>query len=89
MKHPEDCSHHLLFLYYPFRNEDQLFSVNTQSYEENLYEPGVFEEVNSNKPLIKPFSDIVDQAFEQFISSTINLSTNSYAQQENENIHRE
>lgn len=73
----------MLFLYYPFRNEEHLFSENSHSYIEKLNEPGVINIVNQNRCLIEPFSELVQQAFEQFLNNQLDLAANASAQQEN------
>ena len=35
-KYPEKYAHHLLFMFYPFRNEQDLQSVNSGTYSEKL-----------------------------------------------------
>ena len=81
-KHPEEFAHHLLMLYMPFRNEDELLSENN-SYIEKLNEPGVLNIINRNRLLIHPYSDLVDEALVRFRNDmTINL--NDFEQQEND-----
>ena len=85
IKRPEDYAHHLLFLYYPFRSEDELVSQNSQTYIEKLQEPGVIDVINTNKTLIEPFSEIVDEAFEQFLNTNVSVP-DAYSQQENAEV---
>ena len=42
-KFPKKYAHHLLFMFYPFRNEQRLISDNSGTYSEKLQEPGVIE----------------------------------------------
>ena len=84
-KHPEDYAHHLLFMFYPFREETELLSVDTKSHVGKLNEPGVLDVVNRNKQIIEPFSELVHDAFQNFIHDHVNeTSFDPYAQQENE-----
>ena len=85
-KSPEDYAHHLLFLFYPFRKEEQLMSDISQSYVEKLNEAGVIDIVNRNRQNIEPFSEMVHQAFEQFLNNQNTLQSNSFELQENEEV---
>lgn len=58
-----------MFLYYPFHTEEELLAPNFQNYVGKLQEPGTIDIVNTNKVLIEPFSEVVDQAFEQFLNN--------------------
>ena len=84
VKHPEDYAHLLLFLYYPFRSEND-FLVNSETYVEKLHEPCILDIINRNKTLIEPFSEIVDQAFEQFLNTNLS-APDAFSQQENEEV---
>ena len=81
-KNPEMYAHHLLFMFYPFRNEEQLLSENG-SYIEKLNEPGVLTIVNRNKQIIEPFADIVQEAYENFLNEQRDLPFDPSGQQEN------
>ena len=58
--YPEEYAHHMLFLFYPFRNENELFSEN--SYRQKLAEPEVIITVNENKKIFEPSSDEINSA---------------------------
>ena len=45
---PEEYAHHMLFMYYPFRDEKELLSGNPPTYASKLSEPGVIDLVNQN-----------------------------------------
>ena len=60
---PEEYAHHMLFMYYPFRNEKELLSRNPPTYVSKLSKNGVIEVVNQNYSLAEPFATIVDDAF--------------------------
>ena len=59
----------MLFLFYPFRKEEDLLSENG-SYVEKLSEPGVTNIIVMNQQRIEPFAEGVDEACETFLSST-------------------
>lgn len=40
--------HHMLFMYYPFRNEGELLSENPSTHADKIVEPDVIEVVNQN-----------------------------------------
>ena len=45
--HPEDYEHHMLFMYFPFRDENELRYSN--SYNEKLNLPDVLKTVNLSR----------------------------------------
>ena len=63
---PEEYAHHMLFMYYPFRNENELKSGNPPTYNNKLRESNVISFVNQNCARVKPFVNIVDNAFERY-----------------------
>ncbi|XP_066910247.1 uncharacterized protein [Clytia hemisphaerica] len=87
-KHPEDYAHHLLMLYYPFRNENELLSQEHNSYTQKLFEPGVVEMIERNRALIQPYSGLVDDALVRF-RTDITLNMNDFEQQENDETNAE
>ena len=84
-KYPEKYAHHLLFMFYPFRNEQDLKSNITGTYSEKLREPGVIDIINTNKQIFEPCGDL-------FESALLNLRTNlpcnqdSFANQEYDEV---
>ena len=60
-KKPEHYAHHLLFMFFPFRNENEL-KDESGTYTEKLFLPEVLEEINKNKEHFEPFGDVVDEA---------------------------
>ena len=84
-KFPEKYAHHLLFMFYPFRNEHGLKSDNTGTYAEKLQEPGIIDIVNRNKQVFEPYGDLVESAL---LNMRTNLARNqdSYANQENDQV---
>jgi len=65
LKKPEAYAHHLLFLYYPFRKEEEL-KGEFGTYGEKLTDPDVIECIRTNQRICEPFGEIVDDAFENF-----------------------
>ena len=62
-KHIEKYAHHLLFSFYPFRDEEQLKSPPfIGSYVMKLQEPGVMDIINRNRSVMEPFSETVEEA---------------------------
>ena len=82
---PEERAHHMLFMYYPFRNEKELLSGDAPTYVSKLSEPGVIEVVNQNHSLVEPFAAIVDDAFLR-ISCDTDSNMDPYGQQENDEV---
>ena len=85
MKDPEGYANHLLFMFYPFRDECELKVGQPSSYSTKLCEPGVFEIVNKNKSLVEPYSDLVNAAFLNY-RADITPSWDPSSQQENEDV---
>ena len=61
--HPEKYAHHLLMLFYPFRNENELLAGTPPLYQNKFLEPGVQDIVNNNKIEFEPFGDLVEEAY--------------------------
>ena len=87
-KDPEGYAHHLLFLFYPFRDECKLKVGQPSSYSSKLREPGVIEVINKNKSLVEPYRDLVNDAFLNHRSG-ISHSWNPFSQQENDDVENE
>ena len=62
-KDPEAYAHNLLFMFYPFRIEEQPKAGEPLSYTAKLLEAGVINVINDSKSLVERFSDMVDKAF--------------------------
>lgn len=82
-KKPEEYTHHMLFMYYPFRLESELFESG--SYMQKLCNSDVISVVNTNKLKIEPFGDLVDAALNAFHTS-MTQNQDSYSQQENDEV---
>jgi len=57
---PEAYAHHLLMLFFPFRNESELLSEENSSYVSKLNIGDVLAIVNHNRYNFKPFGDVVN-----------------------------
>ena len=79
-KAPEGYAHHLLFMFYPFRDECELTVGQLSSYSSKLSQPGVIEVINNNKSLVEPYSDLVNDAFLNY-RSDISISWDPFSQQ--------
>jgi len=60
VSHSEDYAHHLLMLFYPFRKESDLLSLNSKTYIEKLNETNATTIVNKNKCKFEPCGNILD-----------------------------
>uniref|UniRef100_A0A7M5V9S6 ATP-dependent DNA helicase n=2 Tax=Clytia hemisphaerica TaxID=252671 RepID=A0A7M5V9S6_9CNID len=87
-KNPEDYAHHLLMLYLPFHDENELLSEVEKTYTAKLLEPGVIETIERNRALIQPYAGLVDDALERYRTDLI-LNMNDYEQQENDDTNAE
>ena len=62
-KEPEKYFHHLLVLYFPWRNEQELLGQD-QTYTSKFYEPHVQAVVQRNKEIFEPDADAINEALE-------------------------
>ena len=74
----------MLFMFYPFRNENEL-CING-SYMTKLNELGVTDIVNVKKQKFEPYSELVDTALQTF-RNDMTHNQDSSAQQENDEVH--
>ena len=81
----EEYAHHMLFMYYSFRDEKELLSDNPPKYASKLSEPRVTDLVNQTYSLVELFSTINDNSFLRLSSDTDNIM-NPYGQQENDEV---
>ena len=65
--HPEEYSHHLLFMYLPFRNENALKLNN--NYAEKLNSSNVLQIINVNRIKVEPYALLVENALERLNKS--------------------
>ena len=88
-KKPESYFHHLLMLYYPWRDENNLMASD-QTYTSKFYEPDVQTIVEHNRAIFEPDADAISEAFETLRSNPHNI--HSYDQindQENSELQGE
>ncbi|XP_044169485.1 uncharacterized protein LOC114973474 [Acropora millepora] len=71
-KEPERYFHHLLMLYYPWRNESDLMATD-QSYASKFNEPNVQEVVELNRSVFEPDADTVTEALENLRNNQGNI----------------
>ena len=83
-KKPEAYAHHLLFMYYPFRKEDDLKNTETGTFCEKLSDSDVIDCIRRTKNICEPFGEIVDEAFVLFNRDIRGLDIQG--EQENEEI---
>ena len=84
----ETYAYHLLFSFYPFRNEEELKSPPvTGSYGAKLFEPGVINIINRSKATMELFIELVDQAMLS-VHSDIH-SHGAFSQQENYEVYEQ
>ena len=81
--HPEENTHHLLFMYFPFRNESELKLNN--SYADKLNSSNVLELINLNRVKVEPYALPEENALER-LSTNQNANIDSFGQQENDEI---
>ena len=86
-KEPEQYFHHLLMLYYPWRQETELLG-NEQTYMSKFYEPEVQTVVEHNKNTFEPDSDAITEALETMRNSDITTlhSYDAINDQENDDL---
>ena len=60
---PDEYAHHMLLIYFPFRNETEL--KFNGSYANKLSFPGVLDTVNFNRWEVTPYATIADNVFER------------------------
>ena len=68
VSYPESYAHHLLILFFPFRNESELLCLEQNNYSSKLNNPDVLQVVKDNKQKFEPCGNLVDEALLNFIS---------------------
>ena len=87
-KYPEKYAHHLLFMFYPFRSEEDLKSADSNTYSDKLKEPSVMDLINRNKNIFEPYGDLVDSALLNLHTSLL-TNQDAFSQQENDQVENE
>ena len=83
----EEYAHHMLFMFFPFRNKSDLKATVSRTYSEKLLEPTVTEIVNKNRKTCEPLAYAVDEAFIDFVANPRGMDPQ--AEQENEDVRDE
>ena len=83
--YPEKFAHHVLLLFYPFKDEKELLSGLPPLYQNKLQEQGVQGIVNINKIKIEPYGDLVDEVYSRLNETLIN-NQDPHSQIENDEI---
>ena len=81
--HPEEYAHHMLFMYFPLRDENELKYSN--SFNEKLTSPDVLETVNLNRIKVELYAVLVEDALER-LAADQESNINPFGQQENEEV---
>ena len=86
-KEPEHYFHHLLILYYPWRDERNLIASD-QTYTSKFYETGIQDIIEHNRAIFEPDSDAVTDALKVLNSDQRNIihSYDSINDQENADL---
>ena len=85
ISHPKQFVHHVLLLFYPFRDKKELLSGLPPLYQNKLQEQGVQDIVNINKIKFEPYGDLVDQVYSRFNETLIN-NQDPHGQMKNDQI---
>ena len=83
--YPEKFAHHVLLLFYPFRDEKELLSGLPPLYQNKLQEQGAQEIVNINKIKFEPHFDLVYEVNSRLCETLIN-NQDTHSQIENDEI---
>ena len=83
--YPEKFAHHVLLLFYPFRDEKELLSGLPPLYQNKLQEQGAQDIVNINKIKFEPYCDLVDEVNSRLSETLIN-NQDTHSQIENDEI---
>ena len=81
--HPEEYAHHMLFMYFSFKDENELKYSNI--YIDNLNLPNVLETVNLNGIKVEPYAALVEDALER-LATNQEFNIDPLGQQENEEV---
>ena len=82
---PEEYAHHMLFMYYLFRDEKEQLSGDPPTNASKLSDSGVIDLVIQNYSLVEPYATIIDNAILR-LSSDIDNIMDPYGQQKNDKV---
>ena len=71
-----------LFIFYPFRLEDELLTGNLKTYQNTLACPSVLKAVAKNRQKFESYADFAEEAFANF-NHNLQSNQDSYRQIEN------
>ena len=80
---PDKFAHHMLLLFYPFRDEKELLPGFPPLYQNQLQQQRVQNIVNKNKLKFGPYGDLVDQVYSKFNETFID-NQDPHSQTEND-----
>ena len=83
--YPEKFAHHVLLLFYPFRDEKELLSGLPPLYQNKLQEQGAQDIVNINKIKFEPYCALVDEVNSRLSETLIN-NQDTHSQIENDEL---
>ena len=83
-RYPERYAHHLLMLFYPFRDEENDLKAEGL-YMTKLNQPEVLEVVNRNRRVFEPNAELIDLALRN-VHEDLRHNQDLYAQQENDEV---
>ena len=83
--HPEECIHHLLFMYLSFRNEYKPKYGDPPSYTEASRAPGVIDIISTSRSLIELLTNVGDNAFERY-NEDIQLNIDPFGYLDNDEV---
>ena len=76
-------AHHMLLLFYPFRDEKEMLLCFPPLHQNKLRQQGDQAVVNMKKIKFEPYGDLIDQAFSQFTENSI-INQDPFSQVEND-----
>ena len=82
-KYPDKFAHHLLFMFYQFRSEDESLTGNTPTYRNTLACSSILNAISKNRQKFGPYADIVEEAFVN-LNHNLQSNQNPYGQIEND-----
>ena len=72
ISHPKQFVHHVLLLFYPFRNKKELLSGLPPLYKNKLQEQGVQDIVSNKEIKFEPYGGLVDEVYSR-LSETLTI----------------
>ena len=81
--HPEEHAHHMRFMYFPFRDENELKYSNSYNEKRNL--PDALETVNLNHIKVEPYALLLEDASER-LATNQESNIDPFGHQENKEV---